>query len=167
MSAGLFVTIAGLIVAGVSALLGVWVGWDPQKPPRYAIALSVLILLSTAVSMTQAYLKARDGAKLEADIARILDDLDRMSGQDPAVDQYVSEEIRSQARSRPEVVNHLADRAEARGETIESLLTRRGLTAGDLEQLGMSAMTKATSMKAGEAGGTPAATEAAAAGAGD
>src|SRR5437870_294337 len=122
MSVGLWVTLAGLAIASMSALLGVWVERDPHRPPRYAYALSLLIILSMLVGLGQAWLKNQAGAQMEADLARILDDLDQLASDDPAVDAYVSEEVRAQVRTHPGVVNALAERASARGETIESIL---------------------------------------------
>lgn len=145
LSASLVVTIVGLLIAGVSALLGVWVERDAQRPPRYAYAISILILLSTLVGLGQAWLRHESGLRMEADLARMLDDLDRLAGRDPELDAYLSEEVRVQARANPDVINALAERVEARGETIEGLLQRRGMSEGDLEALGLQSLEKAAS----------------------
>ena len=40
----LIVTATAVVVAGMAAILGMWMERDTRKPPRYAWALSALIL---------------------------------------------------------------------------------------------------------------------------
>ena len=137
MSAGMFITIAGLLVAATSSLLGVWLERDPSRPARNGFLLSAMILSAAAVGVAQASLNRQDNEQMTANMARMLDDLVTLSKTDPAVDKYLSEQIRAQAQANPEVIDRMAERVRARGEEPSGVLSRHGLTAGDLSTLGL------------------------------
>jgi hypothetical protein len=119
MDVELIITLAGLTVAGLAAVLGIWVERDEAKPPRYAYALSILILLATMVGMYQCYSDAKQGEKLEADMARMLQMLDKISNESeveiPELDELVRTEIAAQSRANPKVVTKLAQRVADEG----------------------------------------------------
>ena len=73
------ITEVGIFVAGFAAVLGIWLERDHSKPPRYAWWLSILIVLATFVGMFQTLADAKEGAKLEADMARMLATLDKIA----------------------------------------------------------------------------------------
>src|SRR5690606_37916549 len=88
---GLIVAMTGVVVAGFSAVLGIWMERDHNKPPRYAYALSALILLATVVSVMQSYLDAKAGEKMEEDMARMLQRMDEIAStsDDPALQELI------------------------------------------------------------------------------
>ena len=109
MSLEVMITMVGLVVAGLAAIVGIWVERDARKPPRYAYGLSVLILMATFVGMFQTYQDAKQGEKLESDMARILATLDKVAaehGEDiPELNEMVKTEIAAQNRA----VSRVAD----------------------------------------------------------
>lgn len=139
MSAGLLITVAGLLVAAASSLLGVWLERDPARPTRNGYLLSAMILSAAGVGIAQASINRTSNALMAANMARILDDLAVLAQDDPALGAYVSEQVRAQAQANPEVLERMSDRARARGEAPSDVLARTGLSAGDLSTLGLPA----------------------------
>lgn len=97
MSEGLIVSIVGLAVAGFSSLLAVWLERDPDKPKKTSIALSILIVLATGAGVEQAKLSDEDSDKMQADIARVLASLDKITSNSdvklPELDDLLKAEI--------------------------------------------------------------------------
>src|SRR5262245_12367451 len=126
MDTDLIITLAGLGVAGLAAVLGIWVERDKTKPPRYAYALSILILLATVVGMFQCYMDAKEGEKLEADMARMLQMLDKIANSTetpiPELEAFVNSEINAQSRANPKVVAQLAQRVADEGGDPAAML---------------------------------------------
>lgn len=138
MDTDLIITIVGLSVAGLAAVLGIWVERDKTKPPRYAYALSILILLATIVGMYQCYADAKQGEKLEADMARMLQMLDKISAESevplPELDSFVKTEIAAQSRANPKVVTKLAQRVADEGGDPQQMLAKH-LPASEVEEV--------------------------------
>jgi hypothetical protein len=138
MDTDLIITLVGLVVAGLAAVLGIWVERDKEKPPRYAYALSILILLATIVGMYQCYSDAKQNEKLEADMARMLQMLDKIAANTeveiPELEEFVNTEIAAQSRSNPAVVAKLAQRVADEGGDPGQMLSKR-LPASDVEGL--------------------------------
>lgn len=136
MDTDLLITIVGLSVAGLAAVLGIWVERDKTKPPRYAYALSILILLATVVGMFQCYVDAKEGEKLEADMARMLQMLDKIAANSeveiPELDEFVKTEIAAQSRANPSVVTKLAQRVADEGGNPQEMLAKH-LPASEME----------------------------------
>lgn len=112
-------TLIGLTVAGLAAVLGIWMERDPRKPPRYAWALSVLILMATGVGMYQTYQDARASEKMEADMARMLQTLDKIAQNSdvelPDLNAFLKGELEAQSRANPDVVEKFAQRVSDDG----------------------------------------------------
>lgn len=120
------ITEVGIFVAGFAAVLGIWLERDHSKPPRYAWWLSVLIVLATFVGMFQTLADAKEGAKLEADMARMLATLDKIAQNSdveiPELNEFVKNEVSAQARANPDVVKKVAQRvADEGGDPAEML----------------------------------------------
>jgi len=134
LSMGLIVTMAGLFVAGLAAVLAIWMERDPNRPPRFAYALTILILTATFVGLAQAYMDAESSAKLEEDIARMLDMLDDLAqnSDDPALADFVASEMNAQSRSNPKIMKRVEKRARAAGKDSDAMLNRnvRGSNRG-------------------------------------
>lgn len=136
MDTDLIITIVGLSVAGLAAVLGIWVERDKTKPPRYAYALSILILMATVVGMYQCYADAKQSEKLEADMARMLQMLDKIAADSevpiPELDSFVKTEIAAQSRANPKVVTKLAQRVADEGGDPQQMLAKH-LPASEVE----------------------------------
>lgn len=132
------ITIIGLAVAGLAAVLGIWVERDEKKPPRYAYALSILILMATVVSMYQSYADAIAGDKLQADMARMLATIERIAteaGDDnPELQEFMKTELTAQSRSNPKVVEKMAQRVADEGGDPAAMLQKH-LPASEVEGL--------------------------------
>jgi HAMP domain-containing protein len=125
----LLIVLIGIAVAGLAAVVAIWVERDVKRPRKFAWALSVLILLATGVTILQAVLqdkqdkieKAADEAekqKLQGDVARMMQSLDKIASEsgDPRLQQFLSTEIEAQSRANPEIVQKLAQRYADEGE---------------------------------------------------
>jgi hypothetical protein len=148
MNLGLLITIAGLVVGATSSLLGLWLERDPVRPRRNGYLLSATIVLSTTVGVAQASLNRESNDRMAANMAQILDDLDTIGKTDPALEAYLAGQVRAQAAANPGVIEHIAERATARGEAPSEVLSRRGLSAADLSDLGLPPATTPRAPKA-------------------
>lgn len=71
-SIGLIASILALSLGAFSAVLGMWVTRDAERPAMFAVAMSVLILTAVGVGIVQSYLDAVEGAQKRADLARMM-----------------------------------------------------------------------------------------------
>lgn len=125
MSEGLMFTAAGLTVAALSSVLGIWLQRDEAKPPRWALMLSFLIVLASGVGMAQAWLDHKQGEKMEADMARMLAALDKLANSgaaSPELSAILKTEINAQARANPSVVRKVAQRVADDGRDPDAML---------------------------------------------
>lgn len=115
----LMITEIGLVVAGMAAIIGIWVERDRSKPPRYAIWLSALIALATSVGMFQCFDDHFDQKKVEEDLARVLASLDKIASESdvdlPALNDLIKSEIAAANRANPSVVEKVAQRVADEG----------------------------------------------------
>ena len=51
MDRGLLLAIIAVTVAGLAAVVGLWMERDPRRPPRWAWSLSILIIMTTVVTV--------------------------------------------------------------------------------------------------------------------
>lgn len=129
---GMVFALIALIVAGLASVLGIWMERDPTRPPRWAIGLSVLIIMATVVSIFQSVEDAKGAAKMEDDMARMLQTLDKLSSDSPELTAYLNKEMEAQSRSNPDVINKVAARVVAEGGNANEMLSRH-LPAGELK----------------------------------
>jgi hypothetical protein len=138
MNLEIIITLVGLTVAGTAAILGIWMERDRNKPPRYAYALSVLILMATFVSMFQTYQDAKQSEKIEADMARMLQMLDKIATTSeveiPELNEFVKTEVATQSRANPAVVQKMAQRMADEGDDPTEALGSY-LPAADVEKM--------------------------------
>lgn len=133
---GLLVTLMAVFVAGLAAVLGIWMERDKAKPPRYAWALSALIVLATMVSLMQSYLDQKEQDELKEDMARLLATMDKLAHEsdDPALKELVKSELTAQSRSNPEVIDKVAQRVSDEGRDPGEVLGRN-LDAAEAEKV--------------------------------
>jgi hypothetical protein len=127
-------TLIGVAVAGLAAIVGIWMERDPRRPPRWAWALSILILMATLVSVFQSYLDAKAGEKLEEDMARMLQQLDKLAEGNPELQAFVTSELSAQARANPDVVEKLSDRVVEDGGDATEMLSKH-MSASEVANL--------------------------------
>ncbi len=124
MDTGLMLAIIGLVVAGLSSVLGIWMERDPSRPPRWAILLTALIVMATVVSLFQSAQDAQESAAMEEDMARMLQSLDRLSQSSPEVGQFLAKEMEAQKRANPDVIQKVAARVTAEGGDASAMLAK-------------------------------------------
>ena len=52
MNIGMIVTFAGIIVAGLAGVLGVWMERDREAPPKWAWVFSAIILVAMVIELS-------------------------------------------------------------------------------------------------------------------
>jgi hypothetical protein len=130
MDIGMIVTFAGIVVAGLAGVLGVWMERDPEAPPRWAWVFSVLILVATGIEMAHSTVQAAEDGETEEAMARVLEQLTIISAHsdNPALASFVSSELAAQARNNPGVVAKLEKKVAAKGGDVKAI--RRQAAAG-------------------------------------
>ena len=71
-STGLMTSMAALSIGGFSAVLGIWVDRDKQRPVIFAFVMSILITAAITVGLTQSYLDAVSAIQQKEDLNRML-----------------------------------------------------------------------------------------------
>jgi hypothetical protein len=109
---------------------------DPKKPPRYAWALSALILLATFVSLMQSFIDKKEQDVIKDDMARLLTTMDRLASEsnDPALLELVKNELNAQTRSDPTMVERVAQRVSDEGRDPTEVLGKH-LDAAEVEKV--------------------------------
>ncbi len=143
----MIVTLVGISVAGLAAILAIWMERDPRRPAKFTAALSVLILMATGVMILQSIIDERDQVekektsaakqdKLEGDIARMMQTLDRLATEsdDPQLQAFMATELEAQARTNPEVVQKLAQRFSDNGDDPAKKLGKH-LSSSEVEKI--------------------------------
>ena len=150
MDIGLLATFAGLTVAGLAGVLGVWMERDRDAPPKWAWVFSALILVATGVEMSHSVVAASEDSATDEAMARVLGKLTVISSKsdDPTLKSFVSSELASQARNNPDV---LEKAAAAAGVDPDEL--KRKAAVGRRMAAGLPARRPGARGKAGKAGG--------------
>lgn len=140
---GLFVTISAVLVAGLAAVLGIWMERDRNKPPRYAWALSALIVMTTLVSLAQSYIDEMEQNELQDDMARLLVTMDKLASDsdDPRLEAMLTQELAAQSRSNPQVVERVAQRVSDDGRDPGEMLGKH-LGEAEVEKVARSGTIK-------------------------
>jgi hypothetical protein len=150
MDIGLLATFAGLTVAGLAGVLGVWMERDRSAPPKWAWVFSGLILIATGVEMSHSVVAAAEDSATDEAMARVLGNLTVISAKsdDPTLRSFVSSELAAQARNNPDVLEKAAENA---GVDTDSL--KRRAAVGRRMAAGLPARRPGARGKAGKAGG--------------
>ena len=144
----LWVALAAVIVAGLAAMLGVWIEKDVDAPHTTAIFLSFLILLAATVAIAQTAVDVADSEKMEDDVANMLVALDTIanSGDNDELNQYLAQEMQTQARSNPAVLSKVRETTKSQGGDPDELLARH-LPAAELSGMGLERAAQAARSK--------------------
>jgi hypothetical protein len=165
MDIGMIVTFAGIVVAGLAGVLGVWMERDPEAPPRWAWVFSVLILVATGIEMAHSTVQAAEDGETEEAMARVLEQLTIISAHsdNPALASFVSSELAAQARNNPGVVAKLEKKVAAKGGDVKAIRRQAaagrtgrpvGAKAGGKAGAGARTGSKATGKAGAKAGGS-------------
>lgn len=156
MDVGMIVTFAGLFVAGLAGVLGVWMERDPEAPPKWAFVFSFLIVIATGVEMSHSVVQASEDGVTEEKMAVVLEALSELaeSGKNPALANLVNTEMAAASRANPGVMKKMEKRARAKGKDPKAV--RRKAKEGGRKAAGLPAKkpkAKAGSKAGGKAGG--------------
>jgi hypothetical protein len=149
MDIALMVTFAGIFVAGLAGVLGVWMERDHEAPPRWAYVFSVLIGVAVVVELGHAVAQASEDAETEEATAQVLEKLTELAekGDNPALEQFVGAELAAQSRANPRMMKRLEKKMVAKGKDPSELRRRasegRRKAAGLSERRGASGARKA------------------------
>jgi type II secretory pathway component PulJ len=66
-------SVIALSIGGISALLGLWIGRDKDRPIGFALAMTALVASAVLVGIVQSILDAEKSLQKEADLARMID----------------------------------------------------------------------------------------------
>ena len=126
MDINLIVTFAGILVAGLAGVLGVWMERDPEAPPRWAFVFSGLIALAVTVELGHAAVQASEDAETQEATASVLEQLSDLAekGDNPALEQFVGSELAAQSRSNPRMMKRMEARMRAKGKDPNKLRRR-------------------------------------------
>ena len=149
MDLGIIVTFAGIIVAALAGVLGVWMERDRTAPPKWAWVFSTIILVAMVIELSHSVAQATEDAETEEAMARVLEQLTELAenGDNPALEQFIGAELAIQARANPSVMSRLEKRVEAKGGDASSL--RRTAAAGRRTSAGLPASKTGRSGRAG------------------
>ncbi len=150
MDIGMIVTFAGLFVAGLAGVLGVWMERDQEAPAKWAWVFSFLICIATGVEMSHSVVQAAEDGVTEEKMATVLEALAELaaSGDNPALQGLVNTELAAASRSNPGVMKKMEKKAKAKGKDPKAI--KRQANAGRRKAAGLPA--KKPAAKGGKAG---------------
>lgn len=117
MDIGLIVSFAGVVVATLAGVLGVWMERDPDSPRIWGFVFSAFILASSGVELVNTLDSTTEAAETDAKLATVLMAMSELAakGNNPALEQFVGAELAVQARANPEVVKVMEKKVVAKG----------------------------------------------------
>jgi hypothetical protein len=139
MDLGLIATFAGIVVAGVAGVLGVWMERDREAPQRWAWVFSGLIVVAVGVEMIHSVSAAAEDEETEEQMASVLEQLAMLSehSDNPALKSFVNSELAAQARNNPAVMDKVGAKIAAKGGDPNKL--RRAAAVGRRTAAGLPA----------------------------
>ncbi|MCP4810156.1 MAG: hypothetical protein GY884_32870 [Proteobacteria bacterium] len=126
MDIGLFVTFAGVLVAGLAGILGVWMERDKNAPAKWGYIFSGLIVIATCVELSHGVAATAEQNETDAKLARALEAMAELaaSGDNPALGQFVGAELAVQARANPDVVKKMEESVAEKGGDPKAILAK-------------------------------------------
>ncbi len=124
MNIGLIVGLAGVLVAGLAGILGVWMERDAKASLILAGLFSALILFASTIELGQTVFQSFASARTDAKMATLLVRLSDLSENNPALSQFVAAEIATQARTNPGVVSRIEADVKAKGGDPKSVMAK-------------------------------------------
>ena len=114
IDAGLIVGFAGIFVAALAGVLGVWMEREREKPPWFALFFSALIVFASFIEVGRTVASAYQDGVTEDAMARVLEELATLSesGDNPELASFVGAEL---SRSNPKMLKRVAQRVKDKG----------------------------------------------------
>jgi hypothetical protein len=145
LDVGLMVGFAGIFVATLAGVLGVWMERERDNPPYFAIFFSLLIVFASGIEITRTVISAWNDAAAEDTMAQVLEELSEISANsdNPELASFVGAEL---SRSNPRILKRVEKKVAAKGGDPAAVKRR----AAEGKRAGGAA---AGEGKAGKAGG--------------
>ena len=126
MDHGLIITFAGVTVAGLAGILGVWMERDRGAPITSGLVFTGIIVIATGIEAFHAVGSTAEQAETDAQLATILEAMGELAakGDNPALEQFVGAELAVQARANPDVVSRMEESVAAKGGDPSSVTKR-------------------------------------------
>jgi hypothetical protein len=123
LDVGLMVGLAGIFVAALAGILGVWMERDREHPPWFALFFSSLIVFASFIEVGRSVVSAWNDSATEETMARVLGELTELSERsgDPELASFVGAEL---SRSNPKILKRVEKRVAARGGDPDSVKRR-------------------------------------------
>ncbi len=111
---GLLVGFAGIFVATLAGVLGVWMERDRANPPWFAIFFSLLIVFASFIEVGRTVVSSYMDAVAEDTMARVLEELAALSeaSDDPELASLVGAEL---SRANPKILKRVEKKVAAKG----------------------------------------------------
>ncbi len=152
LDVGLLVSFAGIAVAALAGILGVWMERDREHKPYFAILFSLVIFFASFIELGRAIAVAWQDASTKDAMATVLEQLTELSekSDDPELASFVRAEL---SRSDPGVLKRVQKKVAAKGGDPNAVRKRaaEGRRAGSAGVIG-SPREKARSPDDGAAG---------------
>jgi hypothetical protein len=132
MDWGLILTIGAVVVAGLAAVVGLWMERDPHRPPRWAWSLTILILITTIVTVVTSYNDKLDNDANEAAAQKRYDDIKKRA-----------ELLQDGTERLEEAAGEAKDREEKMQDDVARMLVKLNEMAKTSTDPGVQAMVKA------------------------
>jgi hypothetical protein len=146
MDVGLLVGLAGVFVATLAGILGVWMERERDNPPYWAIFFSMLIVFASFIELIRTIVSAWSDSVAEDTMAQVLEELTEISERtgDPALGDFVGAEL---SRANPKTLRRVEKKMVARGKDPAAARRRA--------QEGRTGKARTGEGKAGKAGKSP------------
>lgn len=132
MDLELTVTFAGIVLAGVAGVLGVWMERDREAPQKWAWVFSSLIVVAVGIEMVHSVSAEAEDAVTEERMATVLEQLTQISerSDNPALKSFVGSELAAQARNNPEVMEKVGEKLGDPDRLLRQAAVGRRTAAG-------------------------------------
>lgn len=132
MDLELTVTFAGIVLAGVAGVLGVWMERDREAPQKWAWVFSSLIVVAVGIEMVHSVAAEAEDAVTEERMATVLEQLTQISerSDNPALKSFVGSELAAQARNNPEVMEKVGEKLGDPDRLLRQAAVGRRTAAG-------------------------------------
>jgi hypothetical protein len=139
MNIALIVTFAGIVIAGLAGILGIWMeDRAPGASLRPAKVFTVMLVLACGVEMAHTRTVAAHQGETEERLATVLEAMAHLAGMggNPALDKFVGSELSVQARANPKLIAKVEKAAASKGRDGKAIRTR--VTEGRRQAAGLS-----------------------------
>lgn len=129
MDVGLMVGFAGVLLAALAGMLGVWMERDRSRPPYFAILFSLLIVFASFIELGRTVVSAWNDAAAADAMAEVLEQLTEISerSDNPELASFVGAEL---SRANPKTLKRVQKKVAAKGGDPDAVKRRAAEAKG-------------------------------------